>query len=110
MVKNLKALRLERGVSQQQLADAIFVTQPSIHKYETQNIEPEIAILIRMADYFGTSIDYLVGRTDIPASDGSVHPLFLTEEESSLLACYRSLRLDEKACIRQTANTFLKRK
>ena len=35
---------------------------------------------------------------------------FLTEEESSLLACYRSLRLDEKACIRQTANTFLKRK
>ena len=48
MVKNLKALRLERGVSQQQLADAIFVTQPSIHKYETQNIEPEIAILIRI--------------------------------------------------------------
>ena len=64
MVKNLKALRLERGVSQQQLADAIFVTQPSIHKYETQNIEPEIAILIRMADYFGTSLITLsVART-----------------------------------------------
>lgn len=110
MVKNLKALRLERGVSQQQLADAIFVTQPSIHKYETQNIEPEIAILIRMADYFHTSIDYLVGRTDSPGPDGPTHPAFLSDEESALLARYRSLRPDEKACIRQTADTFLKRK
>ena len=107
MVKNLKALRLKRGVSQQQLADAIFVTQPSIHKYETQNIEPEIAILIRMADYFGTSIDYLVGRTD---SAGPSGPAPLTEEERALRACYRGLRPDEKACIRQTADTFLKRK
>ena len=45
MLPNLKTLRQEKGVSQQRLADAIGVSQPSINKYENHNIEPEIEIL-----------------------------------------------------------------
>ena len=40
------------------------VSQQSINKYENHNIEPDIDTLIRLADYFNVSIDYLVGRTD----------------------------------------------
>ena len=58
MLPNLKLLRKEYHVSQQALADAIQVSQPSINKYENHNIEPEIAVLKRMADYFNTSIDF----------------------------------------------------
>ena len=43
MLPNLKLLRKEYHVSQQALADAIQVSQPSINKYENHNIEPEIA-------------------------------------------------------------------
>ena len=63
MLPNLKLLRKEYHVSQQALADAIQVSQPSINKYENHNIEPEIAVLKRMADYFNTSIDFIVGHT-----------------------------------------------
>ena len=102
MVKNLKSLRMENGVSQQQLADAVFVTQPSIHKYETQNIEPEIAILIRIADYFHTSVDYLIGRTDGPGESGTG----LDAQETALVAGYRQLKADEKRCIDLTIEAF----
>lgn len=63
VVKNLKKLRKLFGVSQQQLADVIGVSQQSINKYENHNIEPDIETLIAMADYFNTSVDYLIGRT-----------------------------------------------
>ena len=42
MLKNLKSLRKAYGISQQRLADAVFVTQTSINKYENHNTEPEI--------------------------------------------------------------------
>lgn len=61
MVANLKKLRNEYNVSQQQLADVIGVSQQSINKYENHNIEPDIDTLKKMADFFNTSIDYLVG-------------------------------------------------
>lgn len=62
MVKNLKKLRKLFGVSQQQLVDAVGVSQQSINKYENHNVEPDIETLIAMADYFNTSVDYLIGR------------------------------------------------
>ena len=65
MLPNLKSLRDEYGISQQKLAEIINVTQQSINKYENQNTAPDVDVLIRMADYFNTSIDYLLGHTDI---------------------------------------------
>ena len=65
MLENLKKLREEAGVSQKNLAEVIGVSQQSINKYENHNIEPDIGTLIRIADYFSTSVDYLIGHTDI---------------------------------------------
>ena len=65
MLINLKKLRQETGVSQKQLADNIGVSQQSINKYENHNIEPDIETLIRIADFFDTSVDYLVGHNNI---------------------------------------------
>ena len=44
--------------------------QNTISRYETGEREPGIAELIRIADYFGVSIDYLVGRSDKPEFNG----------------------------------------
>lgn len=64
MVENLKKPRAERGVSQQTLAQALGISQQSANKYENHKIEPDITLLIAMADYFKVSVDYLIGRVD----------------------------------------------
>ena len=61
LLANLKKLRKKYNISQQQLADVDVVSQQSINKYENHNIEPDIATLKTMADFFNTSIDYIVG-------------------------------------------------
>lgn len=71
MLKNLKKLRNENNVTQQQLADAISVSQQSINKYENHNIEPDISTLIQIADYFNVTVDYLIGRTGDVCADKS---------------------------------------
>lgn len=109
MLPNLKLLRQEYGISQQRLADAISVSQPSINKYENHNIEPEIEILKRMADYFNTSIDYIVGHTDIRRKIEHTEAYHLNQTEAEMLTRFRSLTDDEKECIDMTIRTFLKR-
>lgn len=62
----LKELRKERGISQVKMAMDLCTNQNTISRYETGEREPGIAELIRIADYFGVSIDYLVGRSENP--------------------------------------------
>ena len=109
MLPNLKLLRGEYGVSQQKLADAIGVSQPSINKYENHNIEPEIEILMRMADYFNTSIDYIVGHTHIRRKIEPTQPHHLNPSEAEMLENYRALSREQKTCIDLTVKTFLKK-
>lgn len=62
----LKELRLQRGMSQLRLAIELNMNQNSISRYETGEREADYATLIKFADYFNVSVDYLLGRTDNP--------------------------------------------
>ena len=62
----LKELRKSKGISQIRLAMELNTTQNTISRYETGEREPGIAELIKIADYFNVSIDYLLARTDDP--------------------------------------------
>lgn len=62
----LKELRKKRNVSQVKLAIDLNMSQNSISRYETGEREPDFASLIKIADYFNVSIDYLLERTDNP--------------------------------------------
>ncbi len=62
----LKELRKSRGISQLKLAMDLSMNQNSISRYETGEREADYATLIRLADYFHVSIDYLLERTDDP--------------------------------------------
>lgn len=109
MVKNLKYLRNLRGISQQQLADVIGTSQQSINKYENHNIEPDIGTLIAIADYFSTSVDYLVGHTDINRKIETVHQYDLNDDEASLIDGYRSLDATEKDSIHLIIKNYNKK-
>ncbi|MBE6578575.1 MAG: helix-turn-helix transcriptional regulator [Ruminococcaceae bacterium] len=62
----LKQLRTERGISQVRLAMELSVSQHTVSRYETGEREADYAMLIRIADYFDVSVDYLLERTDDP--------------------------------------------
>ncbi|MBR3641446.1 MAG: helix-turn-helix transcriptional regulator [Oscillibacter sp.] len=62
----LKELRLARGITQVRMAIDLNMSQNTISRYETGEREPALAELVRLADYFGVSVDYLLERTDKP--------------------------------------------
>ncbi|MBO5403055.1 MAG: helix-turn-helix transcriptional regulator [Clostridia bacterium] len=62
----LKELRKQRKVSQLKLAMDLNMNQNSISRYESGEREADYATLIRIADYFDVSVDYLLERTDNP--------------------------------------------
>ena len=62
----LKSLRKARHITQIKLAMDLSISQNSISRYETGEREADYKTLIRLADYFDVSIDYLLERTDDP--------------------------------------------
>ena len=95
-VDNLKSLREEKRVSQQKLAEQIGTNQQNIHRYEHGFYEPDIQTLKLLANFFNTSIDYLVGYTDMRHKIEAVEKFDLNEEEAALLEKYRTLALNER--------------
>lgn len=62
----LKYLREQKGISQLKLAMDLNMNQNSISRYENGIREADYTTLIKIADYFDVSIDYLLERTDNP--------------------------------------------
>lgn len=62
----LLALRKEKGVSQQVIAENLGVSFHQISKMETGQRGASLEVACALADYFNVSLDYLVGRSDVP--------------------------------------------
>ena len=87
------------SVSQKALADAIGVSQQSVNKYENHKIEPDIETLIRIADFFETSVDYLIGHSSVRHRIEEVRVFELNDRESKVMEQYRALTSKQKACV-----------
>ncbi|GIN10773.1 hypothetical protein J26TS2_06400 [Shouchella clausii] len=82
--ERLRALRKERQLTQEQLGELINVTKVSISGYENGNRTPDTDTLRRLADVFGVSTDYLLGRSK--EKNGSFfYDNELTHKEAQLL-------------------------
>lgn len=64
--KRIKKFRQNANLTQQQLAEKLGITQATITKYETGKAEPGRDVLIKMAECFNCTTDYLLGRTNHP--------------------------------------------
>jgi len=106
MLKNLKILREEAGISQKALAESIGVSQQSINKYENHNIEPDIETMIRIADYFNTSVDYLIGHTDVRRKIEAVQAYELNTAERKIIDRYRKLSAKQKSCVATVIDSY----
>jgi Predicted transcriptional regulators len=106
-MENLRILREQAGLSQQKLADKLGLTQQSIHSYENASYEPDISTLIRLAMYFNTSVDYLIGNTDIRQRIEKVEEYELNEEEADIIKKYRTLSTKLRRSLRLILDSFL---
>lgn len=77
--RRLKQLREQRGWSQTELAQKIGVSKQTIHEYELGRKSPSRENLSALADVFNTSVDYLMGRTNIKKMTNKKEPVDLMD-------------------------------
>ena len=66
LAKRLFELRKSKKMTRQMVADAIGISAKSYERYENDERDPTAPVLTALADYFGVSVDYLLGRSDNP--------------------------------------------
>ena len=93
--KILKSLSKEKGVSQIQLAKAFNTTQQTVSRWLNGINEPDFETLIRLADYFDCSTDYLLGKEDDYGVLNSGKPT-LNDKQTELLASFDLLTKDDQ--------------
>lgn len=64
LAERLKQCRKEKGLTQGEAAIYCDITEKTYQNYELMTREPKLEILLRIAELFNVSLDYLVGRTD----------------------------------------------
>lgn len=83
LATRLRELRINKGMTQRELANKTNVTYGAIGLYETGKRFPRREQLEELADFFNVSIDYLTGRDDVTER-------FLTADELKVIDAYRS--------------------
>lgn len=63
MYERIRSLREDRDLTQRQIAEMLGMSQTGYSKYETGENDIPTAVLIKLADFYGTSTDYLLGRS-----------------------------------------------
>jgi DNA-binding helix-turn-helix protein len=64
LAKRIKQCRKEKGLTQREVAIYCDITENAYQNYELMLRQPKVEVLMKIADVFNVSIDYLVGRTD----------------------------------------------
>lgn len=60
----IRELRVDCGLQQKQIAQDLHLSKQAYSNYELGQREPSIDMLLKLADYFGVTVDYLIGRDD----------------------------------------------
>lgn len=63
-MKNLKKLREQHNLTQREMADILGIQRPTYTRYETEERQPDFDLVIKIAQYFDVSVDYLLGKSE----------------------------------------------
>lgn len=91
-MRNLKKIREEKNLTQQALADMLNIQRPTYSRYENGDREPDFDTILKMSEILEVSTDYLLGKTDNPASLDEQ----LSKEEFALYGEAHDLTDEEK--------------
>ena len=105
-MNRIREYRLRKNLTQIELSQALNISQATLSAYETGRFEPDIATLLRLADFFDVSIDNIIGRS----AEETGEPLHLTPDESQLLAAYRAAPPDIQQFMLNALSPYLNAK
>ena len=94
-----KQLRRDKDIAQEQMADLLGLSRSTIGMYEQGKREPNLVTLQKIADYFGVSVDYMLGRKNPALSNADVN----------LLTKYRLLDDYGKDLVNSIIDTYLRK-
>jgi len=95
-IERLKQLREAKNLTQLRLAMELNVSQETISGYEIGKAVPPAEMLVKLADSLGTSVDYILGRTDIKST---LRASELSDQEAEILAILRKQPQDKRAFV-----------
>lgn len=95
----IKMLRQQKNINQAELGKIVGVGKTTISNYETGYSVPDLETLIKLADYFGVTTDYLLGRSDKPQQNENLisQPIsnkHISSNEEELLRIFRKLQTE----------------
>lgn len=109
--QRFKELRIEKGLSQTQIAEILNVSQSAVTKWETGRAEPTASNIEMASSFFNCTADYLLGlENDYGIIQSISSRPTKTLNEMELLEAFRSLDEDEQQAIIQTAKIMQKAK
>ena len=63
--ENIRSLRIDKGYTQKQIGDYLGISQNTYSQYEIGVLRYPVDVLMKLADFYDVSMDYLVGRTNV---------------------------------------------
>ena len=63
--ENIRSLRIDKGLTQKQVAEVLGISQNTYSQYEIGVLNYPVDALMKLADLYGVSVDYLLGRTNV---------------------------------------------
>lgn len=94
-MNNLRSLRIAKGISMKELGEVIGVSESAVSLYETGKRSPDIPTLIRLANFYGTTVGYIIGQEEKPtpvSESGQVNVVKIAGRDGS----YEEKRLSDR--------------
>lgn len=101
----IKLLREEKNIKQDELAKILSISPSAVGMYERDEREPNDEITLKLAEYFGVSTDYLLGKSDIRNPEET--KINIDEAEVSFLTGVKGLNETNKMIIKNTLEALL---
>ncbi|UYO64378.1 helix-turn-helix transcriptional regulator [Acetobacterium wieringae] len=103
MGPKIKMLRQQKNINQEELGKIVGAGKTTISNYETGYSVPDFETLVKLADYFNVSTDYMLGRTDIPnfqklpqqKTQQLTNNSFLTSSEKKIIKLFQQLKTEK---------------
>lgn len=89
--ERLKSLRISKGISQRDVANYLGIDRTTYLKYENGSSNPNISRLAKLANFFGTTPDYLLGEDNEQSSEAIKHIVEQDPNLNELLNLYNKL-------------------
>lgn len=93
---NLRIIREKKNITQLRLSVEAGVAQETISGYELGKTKPSVETLCKMANFLGTSVDYLLGRTDVQTPISQLIIDSFSAAELEMIVAYKKLNKEQK--------------